>query len=397
MKILYIDYWLRGITHFLRVDAEFKRRGCSTQLLHLSSWIEKNVKDEQTIDGIWCTDISYYKKSIFECIKSISPDKVICLNAQSMTDRTILKSCQILGIPYIYLSHGRLTSNEFVKEGLKNTAKIYKKQIIKRVLKNFLYVFPEYYLVSSQNNEGVFSIVKDVISLLKNPAKNTTYSDYKKYFNIPRTIVYSLADKKFLVEARGFPSESIKVVGNPDFSGLNKYIQEDNSNENIMLYLEDGVVQNGAMSKDRWYVFVEELYQLAKEKNHRLEIKLHPRTLIDEHKSFFSNKKDIVIYTNEVLVDVIRKSKICVSFYSSTILVALALQKKVISPRWGILKDTLKLYPEDVVRYVYEKKEFWKEEPLNQKKLKDYLYEEIGDIDEPFDKRVVDEIIRLKN
>ena len=83
--------------------------------------------------------------------------------------------------------------------------------------------------------------------------------------------------------------------------------------------------------------------------------------------------------------------------YSTTILYCLLLGKKVISPRWGVNRKLLELYPDNVINYVYEKNNFWTDVNIELKKdnIEQFLRNEIGEIKEKSVPKIVKNILNL--
>lgn len=405
MKILYFDSWLRGIKHFLIFDKQLKEAGFQTELLHYASWNGDNVDTEVIIEGLLCKDVAYYKgKKLIDIIGEINPDVILGLNLYYLTDRNICAISKYYKIPYIYLSHGRLASNtnDKIQENKKSLIKLYRTKIFKRFKKNFFHVFPDYIYTYRKSNGNIWNPMVKILKTIWNPVKNINYSNYGEDLIANLCMVYSQKDKDFLIKIRKFPEEIIKVIGNPEMDFyidfMNNNNNNNNVNENIILYLDDGNVFSGDMKKEEWYHFIEELESLAKEKLYQLWIKLHPKTYKEIHKTFFEKHKSIKIFTNEVsLVELIYKSSFCVSMYSTTILYCLLLGKKVISPRWGVNRKLLELYPDNVINYVYEKNNFWTDVNLELKKdnIEQFLRNEIGVIKEKSVPKIVKNISNL--
>ena len=83
--------------------------------------------------------------------------------------------------------------------------------------------------------------------------------------------------------------------------------------------------------------------------------------------------------------------------YSSTIVYALILNKKVKSPRWGLSENLIKQYPEDVVDYYTDKKTFERtlfNVNVDESLIQNYVRDSIGDVDGKSIDRVVDEILK---
>lgn len=398
MKVLYFDYWLKGIKHFLCIDNELKKYNFDTELLHLSSWGDEVKDKEVVIDGLLCRDISYYRnKKILDIICEIRPDVVIGLNLYYLTDRTLVLSCKKTDVPYVYLSHGRLTPIENLEDGRQLSNRSYHKRIWSRLKKNFVYVFPQYIYADLKLNYHCFNSLSQIMRVLYNPSKYITYSHYGNDLEAHKTMVYSSKDKEFLVKVRKFPESLIQVVGNPEMDNFSDVNYEVEQNK-VMLYLDDGSVQAGILTKEQWYALLDDLLELAQQKGYELLVKLHPKTDMSQHQNYFEKCKDsLKIFQKESINELIKRASLCVSFYSSTILFSLMYRKRVLSPRWRDYKNIPRLYPDEVISYVDNKEDFWMMPNKNPQVIEEFLASEVGFTGEKAVPKIVENILKIAN
>ena len=77
MKIIFFDYWTKGVHNFVPIDEELKKRGHETLLLHIGSFRFPHSKEE-VIANIQCRDILYYNTIfIYKALSIEKPDVVV--------------------------------------------------------------------------------------------------------------------------------------------------------------------------------------------------------------------------------------------------------------------------------------------------------------------------------
>src|SRR3569833_1117021 len=105
-KVVFFDYWTKGIHNFVPLYEVLRKDGVTCQLLHLGSWRDSSIPASLVINDIECIDIVEYGEDIRRGIRSLDPSVVVMLNTILTVDRTINRICRSLGIKTIYLMHG---------------------------------------------------------------------------------------------------------------------------------------------------------------------------------------------------------------------------------------------------------------------------------------------------
>lgn len=368
-KVLYIDIWDKGLKNFTRIDPSIKKLGAETLLVHIGSFKEKTNYKQKNIDGLTIRDIKFYKTYFLETvIKKEKPDVIIILNLSFLIDRAIINIARKYNIKVVYLAHGKL-----LEKGLSEEMKIKKNEKIKKNKSKILRAKNALYLLNYLSSVGwskaprvLFNILKGIH---KDPADFLYFAKFNKELNADKILVYSEEDKDFLI-FKGFPQNKIKVIGNPEICVFMKSNSEDKKlfikNLGITppflyaVYLDDGLLQANFISKEDWYRHLIEINNLLNSRNISLVIKLHPRTDIQKDIDFF-NKQNIIALKDADFKNLLIHSEFAISMFSSTIVYALLLYKKVLIPSWGVMKDLIiKNYPENLVKYCLSKEDFLK-------------------------------------
>jgi len=389
-KILYFDNWEKGYRNFLRLDHGFKEKGYDTLLLHTSSLILEKSEEEKEIGGLKLKDISFYKtKRLKKIIKQENPSIIIMLNLSFLIDRAIIKICKDLDIKIFHLSHGKLIpkdSIDVVKSTVQNQSKggLFSKISKKNIFAGYNY-FIEYPSLSH--------LFKFVLRASKNPMEYTLFPRYSNELNIDKSLVYYPSDFEIMVKEFGFPKNMVQVVGNPELdifynskllnreTFLNQYLEL--GSYKYVAYFDDGLALIYGWDTKKWLSFLKDLNNTLKKEKLKLVVKLHPRREIANCIEFFQ-EHDIKYFYDIDFKNLIHHSLFVISHFSSVIIYALLLNKKVKSPRWGLSKGLEEKYPKEVVAYYYKKQDFEKNMfnvNINEGLIKDYLLDSIGEVD----------------
>lgn len=402
-KILYYDNWDKGYRNFLRIDPLFKEKGYDTLLLHTSSLIDEDVLVEKQIDSLSFRDISYYKTlRLKKIIKKENPSAIIMLNLSFMIDRAIVEICKELKIKLFHLSHGMLIPVDSINTVKKTIKESSRKNFLSKFNKKNKYAFYNYLL----EIKSFSKTVNFFLSAIKNHTEYTLFPKYTSELEVDKSFVFYPSDYDVMVNEFGFPKDKVDIVGNPELDFFyNSKIKEKTDfclndlcleQTNYIAYFDDGLSDVHGWSNEKWMSFLNDINDVVVEKEHQLVVKLHPRRNINECVSFFKEKN--IKYVLDIdFKNFIYHSKFVVSHFSSVIVYALLLNKKIKSPRWDVSKGLEEKYPTEIVDYYYFKNSF-KETFLNVDTdvslTKKYLLKSIGRVDGKSIERIVDGVIK---
>lgn len=400
MKILFFDYWLKGIANFERLVPELRKHDdIELKMIHVGSWKEPQKAIINQHKGFLSYDICYYKThNLYKVLKKEKPDVLLILNLHFLMDKALVVFCKKLAIKVIYLSHGRYIqaeSTEHLKDFLK---KDFKHNFIHKIRIDTIAAIYNY-LLSTILSGKPQRFVSSLFQLYKNPVSMTLFSTYTDELAADKILLYYEEDKEMLIDKRNFPDKNIYVVGNPELDGFvrtpiikkDEFCKTHKIPENYLLYLDDGFVQNRLIEKDVWYKHLQEINDICHRNKIGLVIKLHPRTNIKEHESFFHSEQ-ILAFKQIDFRNIIEHAMCVTSFISTTVSFALLTNKRVISPRWGEIKKLDINYPTNIVHYSYSQNDF--EEYLISNAPTclsiDYISKNIGKADGNSISRIVD-------
>lgn len=365
MKVLFFDYWLKGVANFERLVPEFqKHENIELKMIHVGSWKESQQIIINRHKGFVSYDINYYHTySLYKVLKREKPNVIVMLNLYYLLDKSLVTFCKKLGIKVVYLSHGRLGDDskqisDFLKKDLKQ-------RLLSKIRIDTLAVLYNYMLSTFISGKPL-RFVRSLYKLCQDPASMTLFSTYTTELAADKILLYYEGDKDILISKRQFPDKNIYVVGNPE---LDMFIQSPVKDkhlfcasmkikpENYLLYLDDGFVQSRLMTTEVWYQLMMDLNRICVKHEMKLVVKLHPRTDIDVHRPFFE-KNRILALKQVDFKNIIEHAVAVTSLVSTTISLALIAQKRIISPRWGAFGDIDINYPSDVICYSYSAEDF---------------------------------------
>jgi len=402
-KILYYDNWDIGYRNFLRLDPIFKEKGFETLLLHTTSFIHEIDEIETSIEGMALRDISYYKTNkIRNIILKENPTAIVMLNLSFMIDRAIVQICKDLNIKIFHLSHGMLIPSESIQIVKNHIKKSGGNKLLSKLNKKNKYALYNY-LVEVNSISKAFNFFKTAIV---DHTKFTQFPKYSTELEVNKSFVFYPSDLKVMVDDFGFPREKIEVVGNPELDTFynseiqpkDKFCNEELnlSNHNYIAYFDDGLSEEvDGWDSQKWLIFLKDLVAITTEKNYKLIIKLHPRRDIATCIEFFK-KHQIQIIKDVDFKNFIYHSKFVVSHFSSVLVYALLLNKKIKSPRWDLSENLEEKYPKTIVEYFYDREKFittFNDVEVNLGSVKAYLNEHVGKVDGKASLRIVDGIL----
>ena len=357
MKIVYFDYWTNGIRNFIPINKTLTNAGHKTMLFHIGSFRNQQCDKEYITDGILCRDIKYYKtKFLFNALKKINPDVIVTLNTTYILDRALVLACKKLNIKTIFMMHGDRSIGNEINTTINSSNYSLKSKILKS--KKYLFtVIPNYIYSSWHYNKWniiMMKPIKVIWKTFKNPSLANFYPPFSNEIIHDKCLVYA---NKYIsyYEKLGYNKSQIKVVGNSQYDKLFQLIKESFpfnlmtnnvlnkflvSGNKYALYLEDSIQeQENLRNGIGWsYQFLgEHLESIAnrlKKDNITLVVKLHPNTDLTKIPKFNSD----IIFAESDLEYLINYSVFCIGQYSTTINVAVILNKPILIPFWGKCK-----------------------------------------------------------
>lgn len=353
MKIVYFDYWTKGIANFIDIDKQLKSQGHDTQLFHIGSFRSEVPKSEVVAD-IMCTDISAFNTSlIFKALSEINPDVVVTLNTTYLLDRAVVLACRQLDIKTVFLMHGTRATGVNISKAIETAERSYN-SIWKKLRKSLKYiklVIPNYiYTLYMHDKKKVLScyFIKVIYAYFKSPGKAMYAPDYPDELIHDKCLVYA-KDYIEYYKNLGYAAAQITVTGNPKQDKLlerihKKQFSKDSFSSEVFchlkempkyaVYLEDSFVESGNMyGWDNVYRnrHLTQIAERLKKDDTVLVIKLHPATSINDIE--ISSDNAVVVEQTD-LDSLIFYCEYCIAHISTTVNIPVLLEKPVLVPKW---------------------------------------------------------------
>jgi len=359
MKVVYFDYWTKGIHNFKLIDISLKSEGHETMLLHIGSFRYPKSKREETINGILCRDVRYYKTIfLFKALRRIKPDLVIGLNTTYIMDRALVMACRRIGIRAVFMMHGDRAIDDEIEQVINSLSYNFFDKMSK-AKKYFFLVVPNYVFSTwkySKNRLLKLIPFKVLLNTFNQPAISNYFPIHPEEITFDKCLIYANKYKEYYHNL-GYRENQIAVTGNPKndlFFELvnNKFPTEgiiDNSIRKLIssgqkyaLYLDDSYQEQGinGWSYDYFNDHILEISQRLHLDNLKLVVKTHPTT--DFLKVNKNNPN--IIFTNTDLEYLIYYSTFCIAHTSSTVNLAILIKKPVFIPQWGKSKGLPDIY-----------------------------------------------------
>lgn len=334
-KIIYFDYWTRGIRHFAAIDAVLRKEGCETRLVHLGSQRGEPAPGPRILDGVNCRDISEYSYSLVAMLRHERPDVVLLLNNQT-EDRIVIRACRSLGIRTVYLMHGILPPKEYAGdlESIVDSAfGIWSR--LRRIPK-YARLFREYLRAALLESptallevELYSYFIRQALSPGGNMAGRWIYRDSAA----DHALVYSESDRDLLTACWGYSPSAVTVVGNYNLDGMLSLVTgvvQDSASQATpnVVYIENGFSDPKytipGWTEDRVAEEVLALAEICGDLGYRLTLKLHPSSDYSVLPLRASAHSSVEVVSNCDLGALIARASMVCGQGSSVLMMALA-------------------------------------------------------------------------
>lgn len=358
MKIIYFDYWTKGIHNFIAINESLKKLGHETMLLHIGSFRE-TCKEKDEIKNITCVDISFFGTIyIHKALQIVKPDVVLSLNTTGILDRSLILSCRKMGIRTVYLMHGASPLGDSLEQYIEIKKKYHKSIIVKvkKIKHYFQFVIPNYlYTLWQVDKRKIYSLsfLNVLYRYFRNPALSQFYPIHTEELIHDNGLIYSNAYKDFYKKL-GYEDSKLKVVGCPQYDDLfykvthnefdlddlpNKVIETIQVGKKYVVYLEEGFVENGnfgGWTNDYRNDHLTQIANRLEKEGIFLIVKLHPQVSFNNVRIESNN---VFVIDKADMNSLIYYSYFCIVHFSTTINIPIICNKPILIPTWGKSKN----------------------------------------------------------
>lgn len=353
MKVMFYDGWTRGLHCFKPVFDELTRRGHEAVLVHTGSQKELGVPKEQTLGGLLCRDVSFYKNQLIHNIfKQEKPDVFLSLNTSFLWDRANVESARKLGIPTFFMMHGeRLLGDEIEK--FLNTQKLSPvttdKPAQSKLKRYALQVIPNYLYskwASRPNSLLSPSTYKNIWNFARHPQRVRLLPENTHDLIHDYCLVYSKKYVDYYNRTFGYNADQIHVIGKPEYDDLfamngdiplsllpGELNEQLDAYAGYVLYVENGYVESTFKGWDNAYRdnLIANIAAQLELDNLLLVIKCHPLTMTE----------NIQVPHNAVIIQgghnnaIMHHAQYAIGHSSTLNDLAILMDKPLVIPQWG--------------------------------------------------------------
>jgi hypothetical protein len=294
--------------YFSNLIKKLEAGGFHIVILH-SSKLEKTKVDNALFENI---DISYLSSfKLKKILRRIDPKTIIITNVRSLLDINLIVLSNILRIKLTYVEHG-LT--------LKKIIVFKKSNLFHSVKKYSVYLFNS--LANILLTKKFLSVIKMTLNpFLRNDYSNLLIDNFLFYSHRSREVMESLFD---LSKSKVFYS------GYPIIENKNKKNELETVNvENTIVFVHQPLIIDKFLN-----LSVEEEVKVYNEINaivtgygYRFILKIHPRSSNELYKNLFKGE---MAKSSENIETLIAKSNLVIGYFSTALLTALILKKKIL-------------------------------------------------------------------
>lgn len=410
MKVVFFDYWTKGLRNFIQLNEELKKEGIDCFLLHTGSFREANndTKGVEEINGVKCVEISSLNTNkIYDAIEKIQPDVVISLNTSYVLDRALVLSCRKFDIRLVFMMHGDRPLGNQVSE----TVKSYKSGLFYKIIKTIRYAgfyIPNYlYTLRKCTPKRFYSFhpIKVLYSYFKNPALSRFYPKYSDELIHDECLIYTEKYVDHYAKV-GYQREQITKVGKPELDPLFQRILANDfhlkelptsvqelleNGEKYAVYIENSYpeVQQYGWDDDYRNEHLQAIEAALKQKGYKMVIKLHPT--VDENKI---KVKDSILVKKCDNPTLMYYSAFAIVHASSMNELPVILNKPIVFPRWGKSKGIVDFFENWGITKDWDDPMNLPELKIDQKNREKYINEVINFTDGQSMQRIVNHIIK---
>jgi hypothetical protein len=410
MKVVFFDYWTKGLRNFIQLNQELKKEGVDCFLLHTGSFREASddIKSVQEINGVKCVEISSLNTDkIYNAIEQIKPDVVISLNTTYILDRALVLSCRKFDVRLMFMMHGDRATGDQISEVVKSSKAGLLYKAIKMIRYAGFYIPNYLYTLRKCTPKRFYSFfpIKVLYSYFRNPALSRYYPKYADELIHDECLIYTNKYVDYYTKV-GYKKEQITKVGKPELDPLFQKIIANDFPKDELPDKVKSLVENG----EKYAVYVENSYPEVQQygwdddyrnehlqavesglklKGYKMVIKLHPT--VDERKI---KVKDSILIKKCDNATLMYYSEFAIVHASSVNEVPVILNKPVVFPRWGKSKGIVDYFESWGITNDWEDPMELPELKLDQKNREKYINEVVTFSDGNSMQRIIDHILK---
>lgn len=354
-RVVFFDYWTNGVPHFKRLAECLDRESVDYLLLHLGSWRDPSVPEQEVVSGIQAYDISGYGDSLYRAFAQLQPEVVVMLNSTYTVDRTVNRLGRLLGFKTVYMMHGIRPVGANLVESASQLDRHWGLRDRLAKVPKYVRLVVQYLSAIAREQPGDLlrpSTYRHFWELVVSPGRSfLTPAPHKDVF-ADRALVFAEAYRDLMVEDVGYPRERVAVVGNPELDAAFRSRERTDLPEQaaahlrdlgvdtsrpLVTYMEDAFVEQGlaGWTEDTRLREIEEVAEACVEAGCELVVKLHPNARRDYLTSGLADVEGLHLLTESDLNLLVAGSMAVIGHTSTTLLLPIVHGRPLLVPRWS--------------------------------------------------------------
>lgn len=362
IRVLFFDYWTKGVANFHRIINAAPPATFEFALLHVASLNNYQEPSYCVLDGLPCYDIQALKgEDLAASISALSPDVVINLNIGSVLDRVLYLTCAKLGVPTIYIDHGAVSDSDVLRSLCQDIDRNLKISAYSKRFRKFCRLIPWYF--KARKPRPAHEILQVLVSTIRSPKQSIHFPVLPSELWPTLALTYNNDSAKHLLDVLNVPADRVRVVGNPELDVPFKYLRNpmpENRRQQlfkqlgldpfapIVFYADEGLARSGIFG---WTneIGIRNFDLIAKAcSDAGLQLLVRPRQGAEEFLNGTNLSTASVVFNRTIsLVDSLALACASIGCLSTVHETALVMRRPLITPLWF-----LNTHPTDHLPYL---------------------------------------------
>lgn len=332
-----IGFLLKGLQGYFAHVKPFVDNNSTNNyfVFHLDKFFGKTEAYKGIKDKVGFVDLSY-KFSIEKIVANYRLDYLVFFNPGNLFEQAVILICKRNEIKTVYFQHG--VNPDYKKIGLTRKSYINWFKLSSIIKRYFFYYMILLLMIFKYNNHKYYKYLFERTKSLIHKDKNSITRNYgTSEVHTDLHFVYNQADKEFIVKNLRIENSNVEILGYP-------FIESKNLipiNKKYILYISSALRPSKVINigLEEELLFYQNLSEVVETTNYKLVIKLHP---LDNHQAITNSLidyKEVTIFTDYNLADLVLNAEIIIGDLSSALFYAVKYYKPIVLLTYPYLKN----------------------------------------------------------
>lgn len=355
MRVVFFDYWTKGIHNFVPVAKRLCADGVCVKLVHLGSWRDPTGPDYELLHDIDCYDIRKFGGSLRRALTELKPNVLVTLNTTMTMDRTVVRLCRSMDIKTVYLMHGIHAVGTDVDEVVAHQNAHW--TLAKRIRKIGKYSGICAGYLGSIARDAPLEILDPrtyghFVQMALWPGESHARPWHHRDVYCDRALVYAKVYRDSMIMNIGYPSERVRVVGNPNLDTAYSLVTDTEArykaqrylidlgvppSREAVVYMEDAFPEQGigGWTEQTRISELQEIADAVADAGYDLIIKMHPGSDSRSVIAAFAGTPSVHVLLNADLAGLIFGCTATIGHVSTTLLYSIVFDRPLLVPVWS--------------------------------------------------------------